>query len=139
MDTIGDRLKSERERLGLNQTEFGDAGGVQKNAQLKYEKNERCPDLTYLEGLAAIGVDALYVLTGKRGENIASTPIELSYLRICRALPDQNARMAGNAALVALLTAFGGQMNTMQASNDSSLRAAQPTARYNDTEGNQND
>lgn len=130
MDTIGDRLKSERERLGLSQTEFGDAGGVQKNAQFKYERNERCPDLTYLKRLAAIGVDALYVLTGERGENTATTAIELSYLRICRALPDQNARMAGNAALVALLTAYSSQSNTLYASNDTMRHAAQEPTVY---------
>ena len=40
-NTIGQRLKEERERLGLNQTDFGLIGGVKKLAQLNYEKDER--------------------------------------------------------------------------------------------------
>lgn len=63
---IGGRLREERERLGLNQAELGTSGGVQKLAQLKYEKGDRAPDADYLEAVAAKGVDVLYVLTGKR-------------------------------------------------------------------------
>ena len=63
---IGNRLKEERERIGLSQEAFGELGGVKKLAQLKYEKGERAPDTIYLTSLAGVGVDIVYVLTGLR-------------------------------------------------------------------------
>lgn len=66
MNTFGDRLKEERERLGLSQTALGDVGGVKKLAQINYEKGERMPDAAYLAAIAAAGADVLYILTGQR-------------------------------------------------------------------------
>ncbi|MFK8331458.1 helix-turn-helix domain-containing protein [Pseudomonas sp. BJa5] len=66
MNGIGSRLREERERLGLTQRVFGDIGGVEPNAQGKYESGERTPKADYLAAVAARGVDALYVLSGER-------------------------------------------------------------------------
>ncbi|WP_416423351.1 helix-turn-helix domain-containing protein [Pseudomonas sp. App30] len=66
MTGIGSRLREERDRLGLTQKEFGDIGGVEPNAQGKYESGERTPKATYLASVATHGVDVLYVLTGDR-------------------------------------------------------------------------
>jgi transcriptional regulator with XRE-family HTH domain len=66
LTTIGGRLKEERARLGVSQTELGTIGGVGKTTQINYEKNERQPDAGYLAAAAAAGVDVLYVLTGTR-------------------------------------------------------------------------
>ena len=66
MNEVGPRLREERERLGMTQRGFGDIGGVEPNAQGKYESGERTPRLDYLAALAARGVDALYVLSGVR-------------------------------------------------------------------------
>jgi len=66
MNGLGPRLREERERLGMTQRVFGDIGGVEPNAQGKYESGERTPRLDYLAALAAKGVDALYVLNGIR-------------------------------------------------------------------------
>ena len=63
---IGERLKEERERLGLNQTEFAALAGASKNSQYNYEKGERSPDANYLAAAAKQGVDVLYVVTGLR-------------------------------------------------------------------------
>lgn len=63
---IGDRLKEERERLGLNQTDFAALAGASKNTQYNYEKGERSPDANYLAAAASQGVDVLYVVTGER-------------------------------------------------------------------------
>ena len=63
---IGERLKEERGRIGLNQTEFAAMAGVQKNAQSNYEKGDRNPDASYLEAIASAGVDVTYVITGVR-------------------------------------------------------------------------
>lgn len=71
---IGARLRVERHRLQLNQTEFAQLGGVRKLAQLRYEHNERMPDAQYLLALAQAGVDIQYVLTGERSLNWGENP-----------------------------------------------------------------
>jgi transcriptional regulator with XRE-family HTH domain len=64
--TIGNRIKEERKRLHLNQTDFGAIGGVAKNTQINYETGERSPDAEYLARIAAAGADVGYILTGVR-------------------------------------------------------------------------
>ena len=71
---ISDRLRDERERLGLNQVEFGSIGGVKKLAQINYEKGERHPDSAYLAAIAAAGADVLYILTGQRAGGASAPP-----------------------------------------------------------------
>ena len=74
MSGIGSRLGQERERLGLSQKVFGEIGGVEANAQGKYESGGRAPKADYLSRVAQRGVDVLYVLTG------SPTPIQLENL-----------------------------------------------------------
>ncbi len=64
------RLREERERLGFSQEAFGVLGGVQKRAQINYEKGERHPDSAYLAAIAAAGADVLYILTGQRSQPV---------------------------------------------------------------------
>jgi len=64
--SFGDRLREERVRLRLNQTKFGELGGVSKKTQMLYESSERSPDATYLSAIADADVDVSYVLTGNR-------------------------------------------------------------------------
>ena len=71
---ISDRLREERERLGLNQVEIGSIGGVKKLAQINYEKGERHPDSAYLAAIAAAGADVLYILTGQRAGGASAPP-----------------------------------------------------------------
>ncbi|WP_213878794.1 helix-turn-helix transcriptional regulator [Pseudomonas sp. dw_358] len=66
MTGIGPRLREERERLCMTQKVFGLIGGVEPNAQGKYESGERTPKADYLANVACHGVDVLYVLTGQR-------------------------------------------------------------------------
>ncbi len=66
MLALGQRLAEERDRLGLTQERFGELAGVSRNSQANYEKGVRQPDASYLEQIAASGVDVLYVLTGAR-------------------------------------------------------------------------
>lgn len=66
MNDLGDRLREERERLGLSQAAFGELAGVKKNAQFNYEAGNRSPDGQYLSAVAKHGVDVLYVVTGQR-------------------------------------------------------------------------
>ena len=67
MNTIGSRIKEERERLGLNQEAFGKLGGVQKLAQLNYEKGKRQPSGEYLNQLHQHDeIDLEYIIHGVR-------------------------------------------------------------------------
>lgn len=64
MDSFSARLKELRTQTGANQSKFAEIGGVQKNAQIMYEKGERSPDADYLQRLAAHNLDVQYLLTG---------------------------------------------------------------------------
>ena len=63
---IGRRLRQERQRLGLTQSDFAAVGGVAANALLKYEQGIRFPRADFLSALDMIGVDVLFVVTGAR-------------------------------------------------------------------------
>lgn len=65
---VGERLRGERDRLGLNQTDFGVAAGVSRGTQKAYELESSSPDIRYLSALQGLGVDVCYVLTGGRAE-----------------------------------------------------------------------
>lgn len=62
---IGERLKEERQRLGLPQREMAQLSGVSREMWAKYEAGAE-PGAAALARLAAHGVDVLYVLTGTR-------------------------------------------------------------------------
>jgi transcriptional regulator with XRE-family HTH domain len=94
-----ERLKEERRRLQLNQKDFAALGGVTKDTQLNYENGSRRPDSSYLEAIAAQGVDVLYVLTGQRNTS-ALSPDEADLVRRYREAPG-----AVRAAALAALTA----------------------------------
>lgn len=64
--SIGDRLREERQRLDMNQTQLGERGGVTKKTQMLYEGGERFPDAAYLAAIASIGADIRYIVTGDR-------------------------------------------------------------------------
>ncbi|ENX33919.1 hypothetical protein F889_02583 [Acinetobacter colistiniresistens] len=64
--TIGARLKEERERLGYTQPAFAELVGTTKKSQIDYEKDSTQPKASYLAGIADIGADILYIVTGIR-------------------------------------------------------------------------
>ncbi|MCP8687731.1 helix-turn-helix domain-containing protein [Marinobacterium sedimentorum] len=102
MGSIGDRLKEERDRLGKNQEEFGTLGGVARNAQGRYEKDQRSPDALYLELISAAGADVQYIITGTRsGASAKAMSTEevslLEYYRGCTSGGRQHLLAAGKA------------------------------------------
>lgn len=86
----GERLREERDRLGLNQTDFGTAAGVSRGTQKAYELGNSSPDVRYLMAVQDMGVDVNYVLTGSRVSTDADslTPDEASLLEHYRQLPE---------------------------------------------------
>jgi len=77
---FGIRLKEERQRLKLNQAEFGVLGGVSRPAQAHYESELRVPDLKYLAALCE-NVDVMYILSGKRHTDAKVKAIEASAIQ----------------------------------------------------------
>lgn len=75
MSSFSDRLREERNRLELNQPDFGLIGGVGKQSQINYESGKRFPDADYLMSIASTGADLLYILTGQRGSSTVPLPL----------------------------------------------------------------
>lgn len=65
-DQKGDRIRIERSRLGLSQSEFASLINKQKMAVFRYEKGERVMGQDDLEALNKAGVDVYYLITGER-------------------------------------------------------------------------
>ena len=88
MQDIGIRLRTERNRLGYNQTEFGALGSVCKQAQVKYEKGVHFPGADYLQAIAKVGADVQFIVTGEAG-NIGApmSPDEAMWLDYFRSSP----------------------------------------------------
>ncbi|WP_426124642.1 helix-turn-helix domain-containing protein [Pseudomonas sp. PSPC2-3] len=101
--TISVRLKEERLRLKLSQTDLGAAGGVGKTTQINYEKGAGSPDATYLAAVAEKGVDIFYVVTGQRLslEDRTLSTDEMEMVEIVRSLNEDD-----KGAVKRLLQAF---------------------------------
>lgn len=105
-----ERLKEERKRLGMNQTQFAELAGTTKNSQLNYEKGNVCPSATYLAAIAAAGVDVQYVLTGRRSSEPVLTPEEKAVLAAWK----NASKEVQAAALAALLAGADAQKPARQ-------------------------
>lgn len=64
--TVHERLKEERERLGLTQPQMAAAAEVGKTTVINWEKGASSPSAVQLAALAPLGVDVLYVVMGQR-------------------------------------------------------------------------
>lgn len=63
---LGKRLKEERKRCGLTQSELADLAGIGRLAQYQYESEARSPNTRYLNAIFAAGLDISYILLGTR-------------------------------------------------------------------------
>ncbi len=70
--SIGSRLREERNRLNLIQTEASKAAGVSYVSYQSYEKGERFPNAESLHGLFLAGFDVLYIVTGTHNNSTLS-------------------------------------------------------------------
>lgn len=94
--SISERLRHERERLGLTQPQLGQIVGVGKTTVLNWEKGASDPGAVQMAALAAAGVDVLYVITGQRSAPASSPPIsreEAALLDNYRHSPEQQQRL----------------------------------------------
>ncbi len=104
--TFGARLREERKRLGLNQTELALLGGVVKFTQINYEKDERTPDVDYLLKLQNAGVDAYFLLTGQRTPAPTSDQLQPFPQRLEAMVKAEQLKGAGNGLLLRDLLAI---------------------------------
>ena len=66
--SIHTRLFEERQRLGLTQTQAGQAASVTMVTWQTWERYDRFPNADALAKLFAAGFDVLYIVTGVRNE-----------------------------------------------------------------------
>lgn len=71
--SVGARLRAERERLKLSQSEFSKLAGVSLRTEQDWERGVSSVRADSLSILAPHGVDVLYVLTGQRLQPVEST------------------------------------------------------------------
>ena len=90
----GERIKEERERLGLSQADFAALADSTRKTLFNWESGAATPNATVLAAWAAHGLDVLYVVTGQRSPSIPATdPAEqvlLDSYRRCGATAKQN-------------------------------------------------
>lgn len=76
MPNIGERLKEERERLGLSQIALAERCNVTPRSIRNYERGERQPDAAFLNCLSQIGADILYIVAGRREQSLPMDDID---------------------------------------------------------------
>jgi transcriptional regulator with XRE-family HTH domain len=74
---IGSRLREERDRLRISQTDLAETGGVSRRTQAAYEAGQTMPSLGYLSLISAAGIDVGYVLNGRASAALAPDEDEL--------------------------------------------------------------
>ncbi|WP_095156098.1 transcriptional regulator [Pseudomonas sp. Irchel 3E13] len=93
-DGVNLRLREERERLGLSQSDFGALVGVSRGTQKNYEVGSAggSMDLKYIAAIEAAGVDARYVITGTRSLGDGLSPVEAEIIDRYRRISEQDQR-----------------------------------------------
>ncbi|MXR38000.1 helix-turn-helix domain-containing protein [Craterilacuibacter sinensis] len=99
---IGKRLRQERNRLGLTQTEMAKRGGVGFSTLCSYENGDSSPKAEALQQWSEYGVDVLYVITGSQGTGGIMSPDEMMILGAWRDSPDEL-----RAAILGFYRAYG--------------------------------
>lgn len=84
--TLGDRLREERDRIKLTQDQLAKLMGVTPLTCGKYELNKTSPTAEFLMQLESVGIDPLYVLTGKRQQASEALPAEVDEVLIDRGI-----------------------------------------------------
>lgn len=70
---LGRRLRQERERLGLTQTDLAEIAGVRRITVYQYEKGDRRASLDFLLSVEHVGVSFEYILRGERPKSVEIT------------------------------------------------------------------
>lgn len=95
-----ERLKLERKRLSLNQTQVAELCGVTRETWGKYERGQIVPGGSALLAFAMAGANIQYVLTGEKTGGVTLTRDEQDIVHHYRLAP-----LVVKAAVMAALTA----------------------------------
>ncbi len=80
-NNMGERLRAERTRLSLNQSEAADALGVGRSAYVHYEFGRSVPDGNALMKAQSLGMDLWWIVTGVRHADEAIDHMNLEALK----------------------------------------------------------
>ncbi|MBN8637945.1 MAG: helix-turn-helix domain-containing protein [Anaerolineae bacterium] len=129
---IGERLRDERNRLGLSQPALGEIAGAAKRTVIDWEKGASSPTAAQLAQLARAGVDPTYVLTGVRA--VARAGLEQAEIDAFNQLIDDFFELdtSGRDSVLRMVSALaaaaatGGKARTVR--KPSARREPEPTA-----------
>jgi transcriptional regulator with XRE-family HTH domain len=99
---VGLRLRAERKRLGLTQSQLGARGGVSLSSQHAYESGLHRPDTRYLARVAEAGVDMQYVVLGQKTEPRSPSNLDWKAMEAIGLLIEQSATEPGEQMPLAL-------------------------------------
>lgn len=85
-DGFGERLKQERARLNYSQREFSELAGISQNTQRAYENGKNTVSVGYLETAESLGINAMYVLSGRLEQDNCLAPDEFRLVTSYRGL-----------------------------------------------------
>lgn len=78
--SVGGRLKAARARLAKTQKEMAEAAGIPFHSYQKYEMDSSMPGGQALAGLALLGIDLTWLLTGRSGADLAPAAVDAELL-----------------------------------------------------------
>lgn len=78
--SVGQRLKTARARLAKTQKEMAEAAGIPFDTYQKYETDSSMPGGQALAGLARLGIDLAWLLTGQGGAGPARAAVDAELL-----------------------------------------------------------
>lgn len=91
LDSVGGRIK--HARGSMEQKEFAEFLGVARQTLIRYEKNDRKPDVDFITTLyEKCGIEPLWLLTGQGERGFRLSPREASLLENYRAIPDEEGK-----------------------------------------------
>lgn len=94
IDQRGGRIRLERSRLDLSQSEFADLMQKKKMAVYNYERGERLMTHADLEALHKAGVDVWFLITGERSNIVPLPESEQEVLKLFHSVdPSQRATL----------------------------------------------
>lgn len=67
--TVGERLRSERTRLGYNIRGFAEIGGIGIGTQSSYENDKTLPNSEYLNRISAKGAEIFWIMSGSKEDD----------------------------------------------------------------------
>lgn len=68
-NTVGERLRKERTRLGFNIRDFAARAGVGKSTQSNYENDVSLPDSEYLNKISVMGAEIFWIMRGSKEDD----------------------------------------------------------------------